>query len=375
MTKERLAYKPEIKFMKIALREAKKGEGRTSPNPVVGAVIEKGGRILAKGYHKACGLPHAEIEALKNLNGYAPGATLYVTLEPCNHHGRTPPCTEAIIKSGIKKVVIGMKDPNPHVIGGGADFLRRQGIDVVEGVLEEECRQINEHYIKFIRTGLPYVMIKVAMTLDGWIATKTGHSKWITNEKSRQFAHRLRNIADAVLVGIRTIMVDNPMLTTRLKNRKGRDPVRVIIDPTLKIKKDANVLMNAPSRTIIVVGRGVISETKLKRFKEETGVSIIESPLRDGEIDLRYVLSFLGKKNIMCLLVEGGARTIGSFIRERLVDKFYIFLAPKLIGGSDAVPMAYGVGVEKIDEAINIRHIKIRRFIDDLLIEGYPVFN
>ena len=375
MQKEEENYNTAIRFMKIALREARKGLGRTSPNPAVGAVIEKEGKILAKGYHRAAGLPHAEIEALNKLNGYAPDATLYVTLEPCNHYGKTPPCTEAIIRSGIKRVVIGMKDPNPHVKGGGADFLRKNGIEVIEGVLEQECQQLNAHFIKFVKTGLPYVVIKVAMTLDGWIATRTGHSKWITNERSRQFVHRLRDTTDAILVGIRTIMVDNPMLTTRLKNRRGKDPVRVIIDPHLKIKRDANVIVSDPSKTIIVVGKGVVSKHKIREFKEKTGVSIIESPVRDGNIDLKSLLFSLAKKDITHLLVEGGAKTIGSFLKEKVVDKLYIFLAPKLIGGDDAVPMAYGRGMDRIDKAINIKDIKIRRFLDDILIEGYPVFD
>ncbi len=362
------------RFMRIAIREARKGLGRTSPNPAVGAVIVKDGKVIAKGYHRAAGLPHAEIEALNKLNGYAPGAVLYVTLEPCNHQGRTPPCTEAIIKSGIKRVVIGMRDPNPHVRGGGADFLRDQGIEVSEGILERECQELNEHFIKFVKTGLPYVAIKVAMTLDGWIATRTGHSKWITNERSRQFVHRLRDIADAVLVGVDTVIADNPLLTTRLKGRRGRDPVRIILDSHLRIPRDANVITKDPAKTMIVVGEGCVTEDKIRKFEEETGASIIECPLKNGKIELINMLSVLGKRDMMYLLVEGGAGIIGSFIKERLVDKFYIFKAPKLIGGDDAIPMAHGEGVDKMDDAIMIEHIKIRRFKDDLLIEGYPIF-
>lgn len=363
------------KFMRIALKEARKGLGRTSPNPVVGAVIVKDGKILAKGYHKAAGLPHAEIEALNKLGGYAHGATLYVTLEPCNHHGKTPPCTMAIIKSGIKRVVIGMRDPNPHVRGGGADFLKKQGIEISEGVLGEECQRLNEHFIKFVKTGLPFVVVKVAMTLDGWIATRTGHSRWISNEKSRDFVHRLRDIADAILVGVGTIVRDNPMLTTRLKTKKGRDPLRIVVDPSLRVPRDANVVINNPSNTIIVVGDGCVAEDKLRDFKNRTGVSIIKCSVEDGWINFRDMLFALGKRRVMYLLVEGGSTVLGSLIKNGLVDKLYIFKAPKLIGGSDGIPMARGRGVNKMDDAIIVKHIKIRRFGDDLLIEGYPVFD
>ncbi len=367
--------KQDIIFMKLALKEAKKGLGRTSPNPAVGAVIVKDGKVLAKGYHKAAGMPHAEIEALNKINGYAPGATLYVNLEPCNHYGKTPPCTEAIIKSGIKKVVIGVKDPNPKVKGGGSEFLKRYGIEVIEGVLAKECFNINEQFFKFIKTGLPFVVIKVAMTLDGWIATKTGHSKWITNDKSRRFVHRLRNISDAILVGIGTIIIDNPFLTTRLNNVKTKHPLRIIIDPYLKIPKDVNVLMNNPSNTLIIVGKGLVPKDKLRHFMENTGSYIIECPLKNKKLDLKRLMYMLGKKNIMYLLVEGGSKVIGSFIKEKLVDKFYIFKSPKILGSSDGVPMSYGKGPDSMNDAIKLKDLKIRRFNEDLLIEGYPCFN
>ena len=363
-------------FMKIALREAKKGLGRTSPNPAVGAVLVKEGKIISKGYHKAYGLPHAEVEALKKAGDRASGAILYVTLEPCNHYGKTPPCTQAIIKSQIKRVVIGMRDPNPSVKGGGADFLREHGIEVEEGVLEEECRDLNKNYIKFVTKGIPFVAIKVAMTLDGWIATRTGHSKWITNEASRRFVHRLRDIVDAVLVGIGTVVSDDPMLNTRLKKIRGKDPLKVIIDPYLRIPRDCNVLKNKAERAIIVVGKGAVSKKEIDKFKKETGADVIECSLKkEKELDLNQMLLSLAKRNITYVMVEGGARTIGSFLRQRCVDEFFIFKAPKLLGGSDGIPMAYGNGAENMDKAIEIKVLKIRRFQDDLLIHGYPVFN
>jgi len=360
------------KFMKIAIREAKKGLGRTSPNPPVGAVIVKDGNIISKGYHRGYGLPHAEIEALKKIDFHAKDATLYVTLEPCNHYGKTPPCTKAIIESGIKRVVIGMRDPNPHVKGGGVEFLRENGIEVEVGVLEKECWEINKYFVKFITTGLPFVSIKVAMTLDGWIATRKGHSKWITNEKSRRFVHRLRDISDAVLVGIGTVISDNPMLNTRI--RGGKDPLKVILDPHLRIPKEVNVLMNSPEKTILIVSDAYVRKEKAEEFKKETGADVIFCPFLGGrrEFDISKMLEILGKKNIMSILVEGGAKVISSFIRQRQVDEFFIFKAPKLLCGNDGIPMIYGNGVERIDDAMMLRDVKIKRFGDDALIQGYP---
>ncbi len=360
----------DIKFMKIAIREAKKGLGKTSPNPAVGAVIVKEGKILSKGYHKKAGLPHAEIEALKKIGWKAEGATLYVTLEPCNHWGRTPPCTEAILKSGIKRVVIGMKDPNPHVKGGGAEFLKERGIEVEVGILEDECYRLNEHYVKFVKTHLPFVAVKVAMTLDGWIATATKDSKWITNERSRRFVHRLRSISDAVLVGIDTVISDNPLLTVR--HVKGKDPVRIILDSRLRIPEDANVIRKCPSNTVIVAAKDFVSEEKAKRFEEKTGANVLLCRTKNGKIDLKELLFILGKKDIMFLLVEGGSKVIGSFINEGLVDKFFIFFAPKILGGSDGIPMAYGKGPCRIRDSLSLTDVKVRRFMEDILIEGYP---
>jgi diaminohydroxyphosphoribosylaminopyrimidine deaminase/5-amino-6-(5-phosphoribosylamino)uracil reductase len=362
-------------FMKIALREAKKGLGRTSPNPVVGAVLVKEGKILSKGYHRAYGLPHAEVEALKKAGTSASGSTLYVTLEPCNHYGKTPPCTQAIIKSGVRRVVIGMRDPNPSVKGGGADFLKAHGIEVKEGVLKDECLELNKHYVKFVTKGIPFMAIKVAMTLDGWIATRTGHSKWITNEASRQFVHRLRDMVDAVIIGVGTVIADNPMLNTRLKGKKGKDPVKVIIDPSLRIPRDCNVLKNSPEKTIVVIGKGAVDKRLVEDFQKETKAGVIECSFKEEkELDLNQMLFSLAKKGIAYGLVEGGAKTIGAFIRQRCVDEFFIFKAPKLLGGSDGIPMAYGKGAEKIDKAIELHKLKIRRFQDNLLIQGYPVF-
>ena len=362
--------------MKEALRLARKGLGRTSPNPAVGAVIVRDGRIIARGYHRKAGLPHAEVEALNMLAGHAQGGTLYVTLEPCNHHGSTPPCTWAILKSGLKRVVVGMKDPNPNVRGGGCEFLRENGVSVTTGILERECKRLNEVFLKFVTSGRPFVIIKSALTMDGWTATATGHSKWITNEKSRQFVHRLRDSVDAVMVGVNTVLADNPRLTSRLKRGRGKDPVRVILDTDLRTPLDAQVVNhNSPARTFIAVGYGKVADDRLSAFKDDhKGVSIITCPTKGGRIDLNALMDILARKPLTSILVEGGATVIGSILREKLADKFYLFQSPKVLGGDDGIPMAVGPGAKSIDQCIVLNDTRVRRFGEDILIEGYPEY-
>jgi diaminohydroxyphosphoribosylaminopyrimidine deaminase/5-amino-6-(5-phosphoribosylamino)uracil reductase len=361
----------DTKFMREALREARKGLGRTSPNPSVGAVIVRNGKVVARGHHKKAGLPHAEIEALHRLGNEAWGDTLYVTLEPCNHHGRTPPCSEAIVRSRIRRVVVGMKDPNPYVAGGGCEFLQNAGIEVRTGVLEKECRRVNEAYLKFIGSKRPFVMVKTALTLDGWTASATGDSKWITSERSRQFVHRLRDRVDAVMVGIGTVLADDPHLTTRLKGGGGRDPLRVVADTRLRTPWGANILDgDSASKTLIAAGND-LSPGDLKRFHEK-GALTLQCPIKAGRIDLGVLLDKLGEMSVTSLLVEGGSGITGSLIRERLVDKFYIFKAPKILGGSDGVPMAAGPGARTIEDCLALKDVRLRRFGEDILIEGYP---
>ena len=359
-------------FMKQALRLARKGLGRTSPNPAVGAVIERSGKIIASGFHKKAGGHHAEIEALLQLGGRAEeGDVLYITLEPCNHQGRTPPCTEAILRSGIRKVVVGMKDPNRHVAGGGCELLAGKGIEVITGFLEEECRRLNEAFVKFVTTGRPFVAAKTAMTLDGWTATSSGDSQWVTNEKSREYVHHLRDEVDAVMVGIGTISSDDPLLTTRLKNRKGRDPLRIILDTNLRIPKHARVLHQAsPAATMIAVADDVPQE-RLEAIIGE-GVSVIPCPRKEGKLDLAWLLERLATLSVTSILVEGGATLMGALFRERLIDKFYVFKALRILGGSDGIPMALGPGRKRMDEALSLRDTKVKRFGDDLLVIGYP---
>lgn len=358
--------------MTLALREARKGWGRTSPNPAVGAVIVKDGEVVARGYHRRAGLPHAEIEALTRVGNHCPGGTLYVTLEPCNHVGRTPPCTQAILRSGLRRVVVGMKDPNPRVAGGGCAFLSAHGLDVTVDVLESECRRLIEDFLVYVTHGRPFVFAKSAMTLDGWTATSTGHSQWITNEASRAFVHHLRDRVDAVMVGVGTVLADNPSLTARLSRRKGRDPLRIIVDTHLRTPPHARVLtQRSDARTLIVTGEDAAA-SHADIFGG--GVSLLTCPIREGKIDLKTLMKRLGDMSIMNLLLEGGASIMGAMLREKLIDKFYLFKAPKLLCGDDGMPLAAGPGPKKMDHALMVKGIRVRRFGDDTLITGYPSY-
>jgi diaminohydroxyphosphoribosylaminopyrimidine deaminase/5-amino-6-(5-phosphoribosylamino)uracil reductase len=362
------------KFMKEALRQAGKGIGRTSPNPAVGAVIVRQGRVIASGHHKRAGAAHAEVEALSKIGEKArAGDTLYVTLEPCHHHGRTPPCTEAILRSGLKKVVVGMKDPNPKVRGGGCEFLAKNGVDVHVGVLEPECRRLNEWFLKFVTAGRPFVIAKTALTMDGWTATATGHSQWVTSEKSRRFGHRLRDRVDAIMVGIGTVLSDDPLLTTRVRYRTGKDPVRIVVDTRLRIPESARVLhADSAAETVLAVGEGV-SEKRLKAIQKKR-ISTLVCPTREGKLDLNALMDRLGAMSITSVLLEGGATLMGAMIRERLVDKFFFFKAPKILAGDDGVPMASGSGPKRMDDSIRLKDLAIRRLGEDLLVMGYPVY-
>ena len=373
MTGQTLKVRHE-KFMKAALRLARKGLGKTSPNPAVGAVIVRKNQVIAEGFHRKAGAAHAEVEALGRLRGKARrGDTLYVTLEPCNHHGRTPPCTRAILEKGIRRVVVGMRDPNPRVTGGGCDALTGQGVEVVTGVLEQECRRLNEWFVTYVTKGRPFVIAKSALTLDGWTATSTGHSRWVTHERSREWVHRLRHRVDGILVGIGTVMADDPLLTTRLKKGRGKDPVRIIVDTHLRIPLNARVLAYGHgSETLIAVGEDVPSR-RLKRFQDK-GISLLVCPKKEGRIDLRALMAKLGQRCITSVLLEGGATLMGAMIREKLVDQFCIFKSPKILGGSDGMPMALGEGPVSMNQCIRLKEMRIKRFGEDLLIVGYPSY-
>jgi diaminohydroxyphosphoribosylaminopyrimidine deaminase/5-amino-6-(5-phosphoribosylamino)uracil reductase len=356
--------------MKMALGLATKGEGFTSPNPMVGAVIVKDGKVAGKGYHKKAGAAHAEVEAIDNAGVAAKRSTLYVNLEPCNHFGRTPPCTEKILAAGIKRVVVAMNDPNPDVTGGGTDYLKNQGLEVTLGVCQDEAKKLNEAYVKYVRTKRPFVIVKCATTLDGRIATKTGDSKWVTGQESRKFVHRLRHAYDAIMVGIDTVKKDDPSLTARPDNMPGADPIRVILDTELSISEDAKVLrLDSDCDTIIITGNLVSSDKKVRI--ENKGVKVIEAPVKNGLIDFDPLMDQLGALGITSLLIEGGSRVIASALAAGVVDKIAFFYAPKILGGDDGVPVCKGPGPDLMNQCIPVKDIKVKRFGDDVMIEGY----
>ena len=358
------------KFMEMALELALRGRGFTSPNPMVGSVVVRDDKVVGVGYHQAAGQAHAEVIAIDDAGTRARGATLYVNLEPCNHTGRTPPCTQKIIEAGIRRVVVAMKDPNPKVKGGGIQFLERNGIRVSVGVCAEAAKKLNEVFIKFVSTGRPFTLLKCAATLDGRIATRTGDSKWVTGEKSREFVHQLRHTVDAILVGINTVKKDDPSLTTRLAEGRGRDPVRIILDTNLCIPPDARVLrLDSNSDTILVAARPVSEEKRAALEKD--GVRILDSQPGKGLIDMRRLVDQLGAMGITSLLIEGGSRVAASALEAGIVDKIMFFYAPKISGGDDGVPICRGKGPEFMDDCIQVSDIAVRRFGDDVMVEGY----
>jgi diaminohydroxyphosphoribosylaminopyrimidine deaminase/5-amino-6-(5-phosphoribosylamino)uracil reductase len=360
----------DIQFMKRALDLAKKGEGYTSPNPMVGAVIVKDGRIIGEGYHEKYGSHHAEINAFNNATEDVEGATIYVTLEPCSHYGKTPPCANKIVEKKIKKAVVCLQDPNPLVSGKGIELLRSNGIEVVTGVLEQEGKKLNEVFLKYITTKFPFVFLKTAMTLDGKIAAYTGDSKWITNEESRQFVHQLRHKASGIMVGLGTILADDPMLNTRLKDKKGKDPHRIIVDTHARTPLTAKILnMDTDADTIIAVSDNADQEKV--RLLEKKGAEIIVTPLKNGHVDLLYLMKELGERKIDSILLEGGGTLNFSALESGIVDKLYAFMAPKIIGGSEAKTPVEGKGISSIKDAIQVENIELQRFGSDVMIEGY----
>lgn len=362
------AKTPEY-YMRRAIKLALKAKGKTSPNPLVGAIIVKDGKIVGEGFHLRAGEPHAEINALKVAGDKAKGGEIYLNLEPCSHTGRTPPCVEALIQSQIKKVFVGMVDPNPLVQGKGIKILQEAGIEVKVGILEAECRKLNEIFIKYITTRKPFVILKVAASLDGRIATDTGDSKWITNEKSRKYVHRLRSEVDAVLVGIGTVEKDNPQLTCRLKNQQGKDPVRIIVDSTLRISPEAKVLnLNSLSPTIIAT----TDRAKPEKIKiiEGKGARVMIIPSRD-RVDLNALMDALGKEEITSVLIEGGSEVNTAALEAGIVDKIIFFYAPRIIGGKKAPLIMEGKGFSLINECWQVYQMEVRRFGEDVMISGY----
>jgi diaminohydroxyphosphoribosylaminopyrimidine deaminase/5-amino-6-(5-phosphoribosylamino)uracil reductase len=352
----------DTRYMKRALGLASRARGSTSPNPMVGAVLVKGGRIIAEDYHRRAGTPHAEALVLGKAGRGARGSTLYVTLEPCCHtEKKTPPCTRAIIGAGVKKVVAALKDPNPMVSGMGLRELERAGVETVEGVLQEEARTLNEAYIKYITSKRPFVTLKAAMTLDGKIATATGASRWITGEKARLMVHRLRSGVDAVMTAVGTARADDPELTARI--RGGRNPVRVLIDPEMETPLEAKIFKTPPD-TILVTK----SEGEKVHYREKTGIKIIKYK---EKLELDWLMGRLAGMGITSVLIEGGSSLNARALREGVVDKVMFFIAPKILGGRDSYPSVGGESVRSLEDAIRIRDIRVRRVGEDILVEGY----
>jgi len=356
-------------YMRIALDEAKKGVGRTSPNPAVGAIIVKEGHIIGKGYHKKAGTPHAEVNAIADAGQTTQGATLYVTLEPCNHTGRTPPCTEAILRAGIGTVVIGMPDPNPRVNGGGADYLKQQGVEVCIGVLEQQCRALNRPFIKHSATGLPWMIMKAGLSLDGKITFCPGQGAALTGSESQRYVHQLRNQMDAILIGVDTALIDNPSLTTRLEGVSDtRDPLRIVLDSHLRLSADARMLTQKSSATTwIICGDKASPENEARLVSRGARVFRL-SLASDQRIDLVELLRFLGQNNITSVLVEGGARVHGAFYRQKLIDELLLIYAPFIIG-DQGTPLVQGYSLSHRAEAPLLFNTSVQLLGNDVLLK------
>ena len=355
------------KMMKRAIVLARRGLGRTAPNPAVGCVIVKDGAIVGEGWHKKAGTPHAEVHALRLAGEKAHGADVYVTLEPCAHFGKTPPCADALKAAKVARVFVGMVDPNPKVCGKGVLLLRSAGIEVVSPFLEGRCRMLNEPFIKHVSTGLPFVVLKSAMTLDGKIATVSRDSKWITGDKSRLYVHKLRAMLDAIMVGVGTVVSDDPLLTSRTLG--GRDPLRVVLDSSLRIPLQAQVLHNySPARTIVATISD--DEAKIARLTG-LGAAVLRCREKDARVDLHDLLLKLGGLGVQSLLLEGGGELAGDALRSGLIDKCMFFYAPKLVGGEGLGPFA-GKGPEFMADSFALKNITIKKVGDDILVQGYP---
>ena len=357
--------------MKLALELAKKGIGRVHPNPMVGAVIVKDGKILGQGYHKKCGEGHAEVNAFKDAeekNENVEGAEMYVTLEPCSHFGKTPPCADKIIEKKISKVFIGTLDPNPLVAGRGVKKLKDAGIYVEYGILESECYKLNEVFMKYIVKKEPFVVMKTGMSLDGKIATYSGESKWITEEKSREDVHNLRNELTGIMVGINTVLKDNPQLTCRVNG--GRNPIRIIVDSTLKIPIDCKIVNTAKEVETIIATTDKANLDKINSL-EDKGVKIIVVPSKNGKVNLKELMTILGKLKIDSILLEGGGTLNFSALEEGIVDKVKIYIAPKIIGGKDSKTPIEGKGIDNLKDAFKLTNLSVSTIKEDILVEGY----
>lgn len=355
------------KYMRLAMQLAGNAIGRTSPNPLVGAVIVKDNRVVGCGWHRKAGTPHAEVHALNQAGELAQGADVYVTLEPCAHYGKTPPCAKALVEAKVKNVYGCLLDVNPKVAGKGFKILEDAGIHVEYGFLQDELRKQNEVFFKWIEHKKPFIVLKAAMTLDGKIATATGQSKWITNETSRAYGYKLRDIYDGIMVGINTVIEDNPMLTARVDG--GKNPIRIVVDSSLKIDINANVVQDKSAKTIIATTDKANKDKILKLQAQDVDVIVVDKDEND-KVDIEKLLDILGQQNICSILVEGGATLSGSFVAKKLVDKVYFFIAPKIIGGKEAKTPVAGTGILNLQEALALKDIQIEKLEEDVLIIG-----
>ena len=358
----------DIEYMRRAMELAERGVGFTNPNPMVGAVIVKGGKVIGEGWHERCGEWHAERNAFKNCTVPAEGATMYVTLEPCCHYGKTPPCTEAIIEHGIARVVVGMEDPNPLVAGKGIALLREAGIEVVCGVEEEALREQNRVFLKYISTKLPWVAMKTAMTLDGKIATRTGDSKWITGAEALAYVHELRHRFMAIVVGIGTAVADDPLLNCRIEGRGVRQPIRVVVDSNARLSLDSQLVKTAGEYRTIVAHTRFAPEESVKALRE-AGVEMLLCKEKEGLVDVRNLLELLGQSGIDSILLEGGGSLNYTFLAEGLADELYAFIAPKIVGGMNAKTPVEGAGMEKMADAINLELENVLNVGHDVLLK------
>lgn len=359
--------------MRVALRLARRAEGRTSPNPMVGAVVVKKGRVIGQGFHRAAGAPHAEIEALRQAGRHARGGTLYVTMEPCNHYGRTPPCSDAIIRTGIRHVVIGARDPNPITNGLGVAKLRQRGIRISRGVLTDEAQQLNQPFHKAMTAKLPWVIAKAGQSLDGKIATATGQSRWITGPAARRVGHQWRRRVDAIVVGIQTVLQDDPALSARAQGvlRPGR-PVKVIVDSRLRIPLTARCLTARPWAPTIIATTARRSARRVAL--ERRGAEVLVLPPQQGRVPLRSLFRALAKRGIQSVLIEGGGEILASAFAQRLVDQIVWFIAPTLLGGRNAPSAIGGEGVGRLAQAIRLADMRVRRIAPDLCVEARVVY-
>jgi len=356
-------------YMQHALKLAARARGRTSPNPMVGAVLVRGGEVVGEGFHQKAGTPHAEIHALNQAGLKSRGATLYVTLEPCCHRGRTLPCVDFIVRSGVERVVVAMEDPNPRVNGGGIRRLREAGIRVEVGILEEEARALNAFFVKYITTGRPYVILKAAVTLDGRIATRTGASRWITGEAARLRVHEMRDAVDSVLVGVNTVLTDDPRLTARIPGRETRDPLRIVLDSHLRTPLDARIIADDSPAGTLIFADGDVAPERIRAYQER-GVTVLVARKTFHRIDLEDVLDDLGRMEITSLLIEGGAEVHASALRKGIVDRAVFFIAPKIMGGGPSREAVAGFGVERMDEVVRLANVQVERLGDDVMVEG-----